>query len=535
MNDSGNIISSDLITLKIDGDIQNLDGGALQGSKGLIIRGYDGVSSANSFLNKGVVTSGSENKDTPTILGKIDILTKQAIENSGLIQATSDITLQSTEDEIQNHNVILTKLGQITAKSKGNITNTGSITSSKGLSLVSTDGSIVNSGVILSDDGAIDLTAKTKIEHLSGTIKTKENITINAQTQGLTINGDIISTGANLTINSFDDIISKGLLQAKGDVIITATDGIFHNNAGNVLAGDGALDISALSIKNDSTDPKNGYLQGNKLRLIATSGDIENKGVIYSKIGGKVIAQRSVINNKNIELGDGAIISATDKDVINTGLILSTKALTISAADKISNSGDINVPELTLKTAQLFENKPSGAGVSASTKVTMENIKSINNSGIIDFGTMDATTGISSVINSGTLKGSTLSITAPTFDNTGRTELSGGVHLNVTSLTSNILTAAGISDITINGSYINTGKLDINNSNLTITANSITNKSGGIIKARSFTANAINGGTFTNEGIIFGKTGLTISAPTITNASSAYLVSGGTLGLTTGG
>src|SRR5690606_21333890 len=66
LNDSGNIISSDLITLKIDRDIENLNGGALQGSKGFIIRDYDGVSSARSFLNKGFITSGSEDDDTST-------------------------------------------------------------------------------------------------------------------------------------------------------------------------------------------------------------------------------------------------------------------------------------------------------------------------------------------------------------------------------------------------------------------------------------------------------------------------------------
>ena len=534
LNDSGNIISSDLMTLKVDGDVQNFSGGALQGLKGFTVRSYDALSTAQSFLNKGIITSGLAEEDAPTILEKVDILTKEAIENSGIIQATNDVVLESTEDEIQNNHTILTKLGKITATSKGSIINTGAITASKDLSLVSLDGAIANSGIILSDDGTIDLTAKTEIAHTSGTIKTSGDITLNAQTQGLTINGDIIATDSKLTINAFDDIISTGILQAKDNVVITATDGIFYNNAGNVLAGDGTLDITALSIKNDSTDPKNGYLQGNRLNLIATSGDIENIGVIYSKVGGALKAKSNIVNNQNIELGDGSTITATDQDVINTGLILSTKALTISAADKISNSGDINVPELILKTAQLFENKSSGAGVAASTGVMMENIKSINNSGIIDFGTMTATTGISSVINSGTLKGGALSITAPTFDNTGRTELSGGARLKVTSFTSNILTAAGISDITINGNYTNTRKLDINNSDLTITADSITNKSGGLIKARSFRANARNGGTFTNEGIIFGKTGLTVSSPTITNASSAYLVSGGILGLTGG-
>ena len=195
---------------------------------------------------------------------------------------------------------------------------------------------------------------------------------------------------------------------------------------------------------------------------------------MYSQTGGTVSAKNSVINSQNIELGDGSTITATDKDVTNTGLILGAKTLEISAADTISNSGEVSVPELTLKTARVVDNK-AGAGISSSNHVTMLNTKAIKNAGLIDFGVMDATTGITSVTNSGTLKGRTLSITAPTFNNTGRTELTGGTNLNVTSLTSNILTAGGKSDITINGNYANTGKLYIDGADLSITANSITN------------------------------------------------------------
>lgn len=320
-------------------------------------------------------------------------------------------------------------------------------------------------------------------------------------------------------------------MQAKNDIDITSTDGSFHNDSGNVLTADGIVNISTTSIKNDSTDTNNGYLQGNELHVVATSGDVENTGVMYSKTKGEVKAKNKVMNSQNIELGNGSSISATDKDVINTGLILGAKDLEISAADQISNSGEINVPELTMKTAKKVDNK-AGAGISSSTKITMVNTPDINNAGLIDFGVMDATTGITSVTNSGTLKGATLSITAPTFNNTGRTELSGGTNLNVTSLTSNILTARGKSDIAINGNYTNTGKLYIDGSDLSITANSITNKSGAILKAKSFTATTKNGGTFTNDGIIFGKNGLSVTAPTINNSSTGYLVSGTTLSLT---
>ena len=141
---------------------------------------------------------------------------------------------------------------------------------------------------------------------------------------------------------------------------------------------------------------------------------------MYSKTGGAISAKNSIINSQNMELGNGATITARDKDVINTGLILGAKSLEISAADTISNSGEINASELTLKTAKIVDNK-SGAGISSSSIVTMTNTKAIKNAGLIDFGVMSATTGINSVINSGTLKGRRLSISAPTFNNTGRT------------------------------------------------------------------------------------------------------------------
>ncbi len=530
LNDSGNMIAGESIALRVDGDVQNLNGGAIQGLKGIDIRSFDSLSPSRSFQNKGTITAGFEGKDSLIIMGKINALTKEAIENSGIIQATSDVTLESTEDKIQNQKIILSKSGKITAKSIEGIENLGLIESNQDLTVVSEDGSIENSGAMLSDGGSIDLTAKTEVSHTKGIIKSKEGITINAETEGITVKSNIISTNSNLNLTSHDDISSTGTIQAKGDINITTTIGSFHNDSGNVLTNDGTLNIRATSVKNDSTSIQNGYLQGDKLNVTATSRNIENSGVMYSKTGGTISAKNSVINSQNMELGNGATITARDKDVINTGLILGSKSLEISATDTISNSGEINASELTLKTAKIVDNK-SGAGISSSSIVTMTNTKAIKNAGLIDFGVMNATTGINSVINSGTLKGRRLSISAPTFNNTGRTELSGGASLNLTNLTSNILTAGGKSDITINGNYVNTGKLYIDGADLRITANSITNRSGAILKARSFTATAKSGGTFTNEGIIFGKSGLIVSAPIINNKSTGYLVSGTTLGL----
>ncbi|MEM6338436.1 MAG: hypothetical protein AAF673_00720, partial [Pseudomonadota bacterium] len=495
------------------------------------IRSYDSLSPSRSFQNKGTITAGFAGKDIPTIMGKVNVLTKEAIENSGIIQATSDVELESTEDKIKNQEIILSKSGKITAKSSEDIENLGLIESNQALSLASEDGSIENSGAIISDDGSIDLTAKTEIAHTKGIIKAKEDLNITAETEGITANSNIVSTNSDLQLTSHDGISSAGTLQAKGDITIVATDGSFHNDTGNVLTNDGTVNIRATSVKNDSTDPKNGYLQGDRLNVTAISGDIENTGVMYSKSSSAISAKNSVINSQNIELGDGSTITATDKDVTNTGLVLGARTLEISAADTISNSGEINAPQLTLKTAKLLDNK-AGAGISSSSRVTMVNTKAITNDGLIDFGTMDATTGITSVTNSGTLKGHTLSISAPTFNNTGRTELSGGANLNVTNLTSKTLTAGGKSDITINGDYVNTGKLYIDGADLSITANSIINRSGAILKARSFTAKARSRGTFTNKGIIFGKNELIISAPTISNTRTGYLVSGTTLDLT---
>ncbi len=396
LNDSGNMIAGESIILRVDGDVQNLNGGALQGLRSLNISSFDSLLPSRSFQNEGTITAGFTGKDAPTIMGKVNILTKEAIENSGVIQATSDVALESTEDQIQNHEIILSKSGKITAKSSEDIENSGLIESNQALSLVSEGGSIENSGAIVSVDGSIYLTAKTEVAHTKGIIKAKEDLNITAKTKGITANSDIVSTDSDLNITSHDDISSTGILQAKEDVTITATDGSFHNDSGNVLTADGTVNISATSVKNDSTGPKNGYLQGNELHVTATSGDIENTGVMYSRTSGTVGAKNSVINSQNIELGDGSTIIARDKDIINTGLISGANDLEISAADIISNSGEINAPELTLKTAKIVDNK-AGAGISSSSKIAMINTQAINNAGLIDFGVMDATTGITSV------------------------------------------------------------------------------------------------------------------------------------------
>ena len=154
---------------------------------------------------------------------------------------------------------------------------------------------IENSGAMLSDSGSIDLTAKTEINHTKGIIKSKEGITINAETEGITVKSNIISTNSNLNLTSHDDISSTGTIQAKGDINITTTSGSFHNDSGNVLTNDGTLNIRATSVKNDSTSIQNGYLQGDKLNVTATSRNIENSGVMYSKTGGAISAKNSVI------------------------------------------------------------------------------------------------------------------------------------------------------------------------------------------------------------------------------------------------
>ena len=267
LNDSGNIIGES-IALRIDGDVQNLNGGAVQGLKGLNVGSFDSLSPSRSFQNEGTITAGFTGKDAPTIMGKINVLTKEAIENSGIIQATSDVALESTEDQIQNHEIILSKSGKVTAKSSEGIENSGLIESNQALSLVSEDESIENSGAIVSVDGSIDLTAKTKVAHTKGIIKAKKDLSITAETEGITANSDIVSTDSDLNVTSHEDISSTGTLQAKKDMTITATDGSFHNDSGNILTSNGTVDISATSVKNDSTGPKNGYLQGNELHVI---------------------------------------------------------------------------------------------------------------------------------------------------------------------------------------------------------------------------------------------------------------------------
>lgn len=151
LNDSGNIISGEIVTLRVDGKVQNQNNGAIQGLKGININGFDGLSPSQSFENKGTITSGFAGKDIKTIMGRVNILTQEAIKNSGIIQATSDVKLEATEGVIKNHATILSKSGIIEAKSSSDIDNSGTIESNQELSLVSQDGSIENSGDIIAN------------------------------------------------------------------------------------------------------------------------------------------------------------------------------------------------------------------------------------------------------------------------------------------------------------------------------------------------------------------------------------------------
>ena len=196
--------------------------------------------------------------------------------------------------------------------------------------------------------------------------------------------------------------------------------GYFVNNAGNILSGE-KLSVTAKLINNYSTDlGQNGYLQGESLSLNATTGEINNTGVIFSSGQGTIVAQNSIINNGNIELGSGkSEVTSNTGAIKNSGLIKSTKSLTMKAPDIIENIGKIESPDLTINSKIKLVNESKGK-ITAIEKLILNHNPIIENKGSIEFDVLEANKEINKLENTGTLKGGELKVKANNdFSNTG--------------------------------------------------------------------------------------------------------------------
>ena len=517
-SNTGNIVAAEALELRVDGAVSN--SGEVQSIGALSLRAVDGYSPAESMVNNGLISAQDVS----------DIKVRDNIENNRIIQAKNEVRLVSTGGTFTNKGPVLSILKDIKADIEGDIVNDGgTLESYDSVVLTSQEGSISNSGRIFSKNDKASLLAKKSIEHNAGIIFAPSDVAITSRQGAVTNRAIIESIAGDLSITADGLVSNYGLLKAAYGLKIDVDRGDFSNIDGKVLAGR-VLEVTANKIENQSTELPFGFIQGDEVNITAKEGGIVNNGYIYS-LGNGVIAAASgnIVNSKNIQFTGNGTIDAQAGTISSSGLIQSNALIRMMAAGKITNSGEIDTRDLELSSRTAIENDHY---IKVRNKITFSNTPTITNSGLIEFGAMEAIAGIGNITNTvttGKLKGSDLAIKTTNFYNNGLLELDGTLTLDVTNLTTNSLINKGTSNITIAGSFTNSNYLQLSGADLALTAHSITNN--GKIKTRNFTGNA-TAGAFNNSGTIFGSNSVNVTAANgVSNNYGGYFISGGATNL----
>lgn len=369
----------------------------------------------------GGTNANAINGDGSLYITTADVTNEQSITQTALTATTGNL--------INNDTVVVTNLA---TESTGSITNNDSITVAE---------AVTNLGVITNKTGAtLDNSASTGVFTNSGTVNNDGTI----NTVNFTNNGNVSGNGTtNITGDSFNaGTITQGLVT-------------IDNNATFTNNGLLAANVSNASGSTLNSDPDN------------LGGNVANDGTLNLNAAGTLTIDVTGVGETNI-LGDlenkGSI---TQDDInINSGVVVTTNASDMTAANDIANEGIINytggttnntitgagrvdITGYVTNTGDITQNNVSNSGIftnNGSVTANLTNTNTIEGNGSITTGT-----GVSS--NTGIITQDALTNNG-TFDNAG--------HIIVNTLTNNtnaIFNTNADLLTTANDSIVNNGAL----------------------------------------------------------------------------
>ncbi|EON5782749.1 contact-dependent inhibition effector tRNA nuclease [Escherichia coli] len=520
--------------VSLSGD--NKAGGNLSvtGTTGLTLNQSRLVTDKNLVLSSSgqIVQNGGE-----LTAGQNAMLSAQHLnQTSGTVNAAENVTLTTTDDTTLKGRSVA---GKTLTVSSGSLNNGGTLVAGRDATVKT--GTFSNTGAVQGNGlkvTATDLTSTGSIKSgstldisvrnatLSGDAGAKDSarVTVSGtlENRGRLVSDDVLTLSAT-QINNSGTLSGAKELVASADTLttteksVTNSDGnLMLNSASSTLAGEtsagGTVSVKGNSLKTTTT----AQTQGNSVSV-----DVQN-----AQLDGTQAARDILTLNASEKLTHSGKISAPSlslsaPELTSSGVLVGSALNTQSQT--LTNSGLLQGKASLTVNTQRLDNQQNGTLYSAA-DLTLD-IPDIRNSGLItgDNGLMLNAVSLS---NPGKIIADTLSVRATTLDGDGLLQGAGALALAGDTLSQGSngrwLTA---DDLSLRGKTLNTAGTT-QGQNITVQADRWAN-SGSVLATGNLTASAT--GQLTSTGDIMSQGDTTLNAATMDNRGS--LLSAGTLSL----
>lgn len=344
------------LTLNADGTVHN--SGTLYAGDAVTLTDSQG-NGAENLSNDGTIESGGaltvhaatldNNKDGLILAGSGSSITAHTLNNQGVLVASNDNTAAILQaNALTNGTAATLQAGGALSLTLGtSLDNQGKLLAGADLTVQGSDYQVTNSNVIQSA-GTLCITGDSGCDDAPSADNGVD----------LTLNGDAVLAGQNLvlhgdtlTLNGHAKISSAGDLRAglnaltvadSNAAIVGATQtGTAHIAVSGALSNHGAihsgtdLTLSAGALSNSDTA---GLSAADTLSLTTTAGDLNNAGALYA--GGNVELNANsgdVTNQETGTIDSGGDIASNSVDFTNHGRIIAAADIDLTVSDDFVN------------------------------------------------------------------------------------------------------------------------------------------------------------------------------------------------------
>ena len=387
-NRSGTLLSGDTLKLVASNDLLNDDKSLILSKRAKIdfivagnVRNAGHMESAldligkssKAIVNTGVILAhqdltldadiGIDNQAQAIIESDANLRLQSAgvLLNKGVIIADDDVSLVFTKD-ITNEGRIEALKGLFVVSNQGGINNTGQLLATHD-SVYKSAGDFVNSKII-SSDANLSIDSAGKVIN-QGTVVTGKAFTSVDRLGFLNIGG--IAASEELVINSKDAIVNQGLILGEKVTTLQAVKGINNIDAGKIEAlGDLTLISTHGKVVNINNDPvtynDSGIIALASLSIKAANG-VDNLGAYIEAKNDLAIVTNGNLNNIDATLlSKAGLRLLVDGEINNSGIIQSQNDMLINSVTgddtaSLANTGYISSSgKLDVKLAKNSQN-----------------------------------------------------------------------------------------------------------------------------------------------------------------------------------
>ncbi|WP_339067358.1 hemagglutinin repeat-containing protein [Fusobacterium animalis] len=504
LKNSGKILSKNINTkdLNNSGELysENLTTTNLENSNKINIK--ENINSSNilnktnnsEIISKNLNTSNLDNKGNVKIVNNV---TSQEITNNGKLLVGNNLNAQNLantsiiQGKVLNINNKINSSGKILSDSitTKDISNSGNI-SSKAI----TTQELTNSGEIISNSLFSNDVSNSKDIFVNGNLKVVNELNNNGVIEGLELNTNSIENTGNITIQN--KLVAQKLNNKKNTANVNAG---FLDVQNKVIS---IGNIKALAVKTKDLD-NSGSILTNSLTTTEsinkgniTSKDISTQNLVNSgdiKVGrnlntdklknSKNIIAQNITIEKSLDNINGNISSLntninTSDIKNNNGIIQAVKNINIVTANDLNLDGKYTANDSLNINAKSLENNgdlENDGEIKFTLTGNLINNKKISSSGNLDITAKEiSNNGTDSAIGSMT----SLAITASSLKNEGNLLFGEGKEnkLKTTGDINNTGVISSLGKLSIEAKDILNDKHIVSDNDLTVNANSITNK-----------------------------------------------------------